>query len=211
MFPLQIVVVILLFLSPNTSDGHPCPPTNGTANGTNPCVFPDPRFPYAFPPPHPQPYPNYPVNYAPNYPVNYAPNYAINYAPNYPVNYAPNSPLNYALNYQYPSHGFGPHSHVHWPQQPSIQRPGYSYPPNYSGPSQYYPRLPFYGYPLPHYSFSRRSGSLQEAAQATKPLYMDRATVQIINGRDAELTCSFTDPKYRVVSVRKSFPSRSKS
>lgn len=168
MFPLEITLFLLL-ISFDSGTCQPCPPVNGTSNGTNPCFreYGDPRFPYMFPPPHPQPYPDYP------------------------------------LGFQNPTYGFQPSSQVHWPQHPPPQRSGYTYPPNYSGPSQYYPRLPFYGYPLPHYSFQRRSGTLPVAARVTEPIFMDRGSVQIINGRDAELTCSFNDPKYKVVSVSK--------
>lgn len=110
---------------------------------------------------------------------------------------------NYPVGFQNPTYGFQPHSQVHWPQapQPMAQRSGYTYPPNYSGPSQYYPRLPFYGYPLPHNSFQRRSGPLPVAVKASEPVFMGRGTVQIMNNRDSELTCSFTDPKYRIISV----------
>lgn len=167
MIPLEGILFLfsasLIFYS---GDCQPCPPINGTTNGTHPCFpgYGDPRLPYMFPPPYPQPYPNYPPGY------------------------------------QMPSYGFQPHQQVHWPQQPP-QRSGYTYPPNYSGPSQYYPRMPVYGYPLPNYSFQRRSGSFPVAAKVTEPIFMDRGTVQIINGRDVELTCSFTDPKYKVISV----------
>lgn len=98
---------------------------------------------------------------------------------------------------------------------------GYNYPPGYTGPQQQqvttYPQYPGYpntGYPIQPYNsnpyypqqmFGRRMWIAPSKPDAKKsdddPVFMNRGTIQIINGRDAEMTCTFVDPRYKMVSV----------
>ena len=125
-----------------------------------------------------------------------------------------------ASNIRFPQPGYQTEYNPYY-RPNDVSRLGYSYPAGYRGPEVEYNHnsSPYYnnylGQPPPRYTlghghpnfspvaplFQRRTYAADHRQDHTKePIFMDRGTVSFV-GRDAELSCSFYDNRYRVVSV----------
>ena len=92
-----------------------------------------------------------------------------------------------------------------------VSRVGYSYPAGYRGPQTDWPQYgqpppPRYtigsGYPsfAPIQPIQRRTYLVEQRGHAGEPIFMGRGGLVFV-GRDAELSCSFYDNRFRIVSV----------
>lgn len=189
-----------------------CFGNSSTPNSTiSPCLVNGGAFlPHQLPPAlflnRPSPY------YQHTYPQDHP--YGYRTAPQFPQQQLPGS------NVLFPQSGYQTEYNPYY-RPNDLSRVGYSYPSGYRGPqmewNHYYP--PQYsnhlGQPPPRYTlghghpnfspvspiFQRRTyASDYRQSQWKEPLYQGRGTVAFV-GRDAELSCSFYDTRYKVVSV----------
>lgn len=93
------------------------------------------------------------------------------------------------VGYSYPSGYRGPHPHHDWNQQHNYNNHLSQPPPRYT-----------IGHGHPNFSPVPPRRTYQIQSPSKEPVFMDRGTIAFV-GRDVELSCSFHDTRYRIVSV----------